>query len=133
MSLMDRMSERMPQTYSKYLLVRPQDLNHAGTLFGGVMMSMADEMAFVAATLSYPGCTFVTKVFSEFNFIHGPIEGDIIQIEAEVISKGTSSVRVAVRASHAISKIKIFQTEAVLVNARAGQSIPIPEPARGAE
>src|ERR1700742_31655 len=105
----------MATPFSKYFLVRPQDLNHAGTLFGGVMMSVADEMAFVAATLTYPGCTFVTKGFSEFNFIHGSIEGDIVQIDAEVISKGTSSVRVAVRAQHAISKTKIFETEAVLV------------------
>ncbi|RYD82356.1 MAG: hypothetical protein EOP84_09515, partial [Verrucomicrobiaceae bacterium] len=56
----------MAQPYSRYLLVRPQDLNHAGTLFGGAMMAFADEMAFIAATLTYPGCTFVTKVFKEF-------------------------------------------------------------------
>lgn len=116
----------MATPFSKYFLVRMQDLNHAGTLFGGVMMSLADEMAFVAATLTYPGCTFVTKVFSEFNFISGSREGEIIRIESEVLSTGTSSVRVAVRAHSAVSGTKIFETEAVLVNARNGKSIPIP-------
>lgn len=107
-----------------------QDLNHAGTLFGGVMMSLADEMAFVAATLTYPGCTFVTKVFSEFNFISGAREGEIIKIESEVLSIGTSSVRVTVRASNAVTGQQIFETEGVLVNALHGKSIPIPREKR---
>jgi acyl-CoA hydrolase len=116
----------MATPFSKYFLVRMQDLNHAGTLFGGVMMSLADEMAFVAATLSYPGCTFVTKVFSEFNFISGAREGEIIKIESEVLSIGTSSVRVGVRATNAVTGREIFETEGVLVNALHGKSIPIP-------
>src|SRR3712207_2948676 len=118
----------MGQAYCRYLLVRPQDLNHAGTLFGGAMMSFADEMAFVAATLTYPGCTFVTKVFHEFNFISGPKEGEIVKIEAEVLRKGTTSVTVSVKASSAVTNREIFQTEAVLVNAQKGKSYPIPEP-----
>lgn len=119
------MNATPPKTFTKYLVVRPQDLNHAGTLFGGVMMAHADEMAFVAATLSFPGATFVTKVFKEFDFIHGSFEGDILIIEAEVLERGRSSVRVAVRSRHAITGAEIFQTEAVLVNARAGKSVPL--------
>jgi acyl-CoA hydrolase len=115
----------MPPPFSKYLLVRPQDLNHAGTLFGGVMMSMADEMAFIAATLTYPGCTFVTKAFEEFNFVHGAREGQIIEVQAEVLSRGRSSVRVVVRARDAVSGEQIFETKAVMVNAREGMSVPI--------
>lgn len=111
--------------FTKYLLIRPQDLNHAGTLFGGVMMSLADEMAFIAASLTYPHCTFVTKLFHEFNFIRGSREGDIIKIEAEVLGKGRTSVRVAVKATNAKTSEEIFQTEAVLVNARDGRSVAI--------
>ncbi|HEY2342435.1 MAG TPA: acyl-CoA thioesterase [Chthoniobacteraceae bacterium] len=119
----------MAQIYSKYFLVRPQDLNHAGTLFGGVMMSLADEMAFIAATLTYPGCTFVTKLFREFDFITGPVDGDIVRVEAEVLEKGRSSVRVAVKACHSVTGVQIFQTEAILVNAKHGKSVPIAETA----
>src|SRR5207302_6824870 len=108
----------MSQVFTKHFVVRPQDLNHAGTLFGGVMMAMADEMAFIAATLTFPGCTFVTKVFKEFNFVTGSVEGDIINIEAEVLKKGTTSVTVSVKASHAITRQQIFHTEAILVNAQ---------------
>lgn len=91
------------------------------------MMSFADEMAFIAATLTYPGCSFVTKVFHEFNFISGPVEGEIVKVEAEVLRKGTTSVTVSVKASNAVTNREIFQTEAVLVNAQHGKSIPIPE------
>src|SRR5271165_5813171 len=52
-----------PKVFSNYFLVRHRDLNHAGTLFGGTMMAWADELAYIAASLSYPDCTFVTKVF----------------------------------------------------------------------
>jgi acyl-CoA hydrolase len=115
----------MGQTYAQYLLVRPQDMNHAGTLFGGVMMARADEMAFVAASLVYPHCTFVTKVFQEFDFLLGAKEGEIIKIEAGILGTGKTSVRVGVRASNAKTSAAIFQTECVLVNVKHGRSTPL--------
>jgi acyl-CoA hydrolase len=117
----------MGALFTNYFLIRPQNLNHAGTLFGGTMMAWADEMAFVAASLTYPGCTFVTKVVREFNFVSGPVEGDIVKITAQVLGKGRSSVSVAVQALNARTGEEIFHTEAVLVNARNGKSRPIPE------
>lgn len=116
----------MAAPFSKYFLVRPQDLNHAGTLFGGAMMALADEMAFIAATLTYPGATFVTKLFDEFDFISGPRDGEIVLIEAEVLKRGRSSVTVSVRAAAASGGKPIFQTTAILVNAKDGKSLPIP-------
>jgi acyl-CoA hydrolase len=117
----------MGQPFTKHFVVRPQDLNHAATLFGGTLMAHADELAFVAATLTFPGCTFVTKVFCEFNLVSGAVEGDIIKPEAEVLSKGRSSVNVEVRATNASTAQEILHTEAVLVNARSGKSVPIPD------
>ena len=89
------------------------------------MMAWADEMAFIAATLTYPNCTFVTKVFHEFNFICGATDGDIIQIEAEIIRTGKTSVTVAVKASNAVTGQEIFHTMGVMVNAKEGKSSPI--------
>jgi acyl-CoA hydrolase len=115
-----------PQVFSTYFLVRHQDLNHAGTLFGGKMMAWADELAYVAASLSFPGCTFVTKVFEKFDFIHGPGEGAIVRIDAYVMSRGNSSVRVKVSGIWAVDSQPIFTTEAIMVNAYGGHSVPIP-------
>jgi acyl-CoA hydrolase len=53
------------------------------------------------------------------------VEGDISEVEAEVLKRGTTSVTVSVKAAHAITKKEIFHTEAVLVNAKNGRSIPI--------
>jgi acyl-CoA hydrolase len=119
------MNKQTAQTFCKHVLVRPHDLNHAGTLFGGTMMAWADEMAFIAATLEYPRCTFVTKVFHEFDFISGTRDGDIIQIEAKVLKTGCSSVTVAVKAINALTNQEIFKTSAVMVNARNGKSASI--------
>jgi acyl-CoA hydrolase len=115
-----------PQVFSNYFLVRHQDLNHAGTLFGGRMMAWADELAYIAATLSFPGCTFVTKVFEKFDFIRGPGEGAIVRIDAKVVTSGNSSVRVEVSGFWAVDGERIFTTQAVMVNAHGGHSVPIP-------
>jgi acyl-CoA hydrolase len=115
-----------PRVFSNYFLVRHQDLNHAGTLFGGRMMAWADELAYIAASLSFPGCTFVTKVFEQFDFIHGPGEGAIVRIDAYVLSRGNSSVRVHVCGTWAVGGQPIFSTQAVMVNAHGGHSVPIP-------
>jgi acyl-CoA hydrolase len=115
----------MERKFTKQILVHPQDLNHSGTLFGARMMAWADEMAYIAATLTYPHCTFVTKVFNEFNFISGSTDGSIIEIEATVVKTGKTSVTVAVKASNAISGLGIFKTCAVMVNAKEGKTYPI--------
>ena len=43
--------------HEKTLLIRPEYLNHGGTLFGGYMMLWADEMAYNAASLTFPLAT----------------------------------------------------------------------------
>ncbi len=111
--------------FTKTLLVRPQDLNHAGTLFGGTIMAWSDELAFIAATLTYPHCTFVTKVFHEFNFLAGAFEGDIITIAAQILKTGHTSVTVTVRGENSQTGQELFRTDTVMVNARNGHPIPI--------
>lgn len=116
----------MSAPYVKNILVRPHDLNHAGTVFGGTMMSWADELAYIAATLSHPGSTFVTRVFREFNFERGARQGDIIELAAEVVKVGRTSVTVEVKARNATTGVALFQTVAVMVNVVDGKAAPIP-------
>lgn len=116
----------MSTPYVKNILVRPQDLNHAGTLFGGTMMSWADELAYIAATLSHPGTTFVTRVFHEFNFKRGARQGDILALAAEVVKVGRTSVTVEVKALDATTGVTLFETIAVMVNVIDGKAAPIP-------
>ena len=48
------LSPRITARHEKTLTIRPEFLNHAGTLFGGYMMQWADDMAYNAASLALP-------------------------------------------------------------------------------
>jgi len=110
--------------HEKTLLIRPEFLNHAGTLFGGFMMQWADEMAYNAASLAFPGA-FVTKLVREFNFQSPVRNGDIIKIYSHVASVGRTSCVVEVWALNAQQKAEVFRTSAIMVNIQDGKATPI--------
>ncbi len=103
-------------THEKTILIRPEFLNSAGNLFGGFMMKWADELAFDAATLAFPGAHFVTKIFDRFDFISPVTNGDIIKIRAQVTRVGRTSCTVAVLASNARTEVAVVDSQAVMVN-----------------
>lgn len=111
--------------HEKTLLIRPEFLNHGGTLFGGYMMQWADDMAYNAASLAHPAASFVTKLFGQFDFKSPVRGGDIIKIYSEVDSVGTTSCRIRVWAVNARTQADVFQTFAVMVNVREGKKVPL--------
>ena len=113
--------------HEKTLLIRPEFLNHGGTLFGGYMMLWADEMAYSAASLAFPLANFVTKLFGQFDFKSPVRGGDIIKIYSEVESHGTTSCRIQVWAINARTQVEVFRTFAVMVNVRDGRKVPLTE------
>lgn len=119
------------ERHEKTLLIRPEFLNHAGTAFGGYMMKWADDMAFNAASLTFPGATFVTKLFGQIDFIKPVLAGDIIKVCGQVVSKGTTSCKVEVWSFNALTKEKVFDTFAVMVNVKDGRKVPLPPESSG--
>jgi acyl-CoA hydrolase len=115
--------------HEKTLLIRPEFLNHAGNLFGGYMMKWADEMAYTAATLHYPGANFVTKLFGQFDFKTPVTLGDIIKIYSEVEGKGHTSCKINIWAANARTHAEVFSTFAVMVNVQDGHKQALGEPA----
>jgi acyl-CoA hydrolase len=112
-------------TQKRLLVIRPEHLNHRGHLFGGLMMSWADEQVYITATLAYPQANFVTRLFREFNF-HAPAElGNIVEIQSEVIHAGNTSCTVRVAALNLTLGCKVFSTEAVMVNVQNGKKAPL--------
>lgn len=111
--------------HEKTLLIRPEFLNHSGTLFGGNMMKWADEMAFNAATLLFPHATFVTKLFGQFDFTTPVLQGHIIKIFSQVASRSTTSCKVNVWATNSTTGEAVFSTFAVMVNVRDNQKTPL--------
>ena len=114
-----------PLRHEKTVLIRPEFLNHGGTLFGGYMMQWADDMAYNAASLAYPGAIFVTKLFGQFDFKSPVVAGDIIKIYSEVESVGTTSCKILVWALNARSSTEVFRTFAVMVNMKDGKKTPL--------
>ena len=89
------------------------------------MMQWADDMAYNAASLAYPGAIFVTKLFGQFDFKSPVVAGDIIKIYSEVESVGTTSCKILVWALNARSSTEVFRTFAVMVNVKDGRKSPL--------
>jgi acyl-CoA hydrolase len=74
-------------------LVVPGHLNHYGFLFGGNLLQWVDEYAWIAATLEFPECNFVTIGMDKVRFLKSVKEGTILEFEVEKIDKGNTTVR----------------------------------------
>ena len=75
-----------------YKLVLPEHLNHYGYLFGGNLLKWVDEVAYIAASLDYPGCNFVTIGMDKVEFKKGVREGTILRFTTTKTRVGKTSV-----------------------------------------
>lgn len=76
-------------------MVFPEQANHYGTLFGGHALSLMGKAAFVAATRC-ARCAVVMATSEKVEF-HQPIRvGEMVELTAEVVRVGRSSMTVAV-------------------------------------
>lgn len=77
-------------------LVLPGDLNHYGFLFGGRLLAWVDEASWIAASIEYPHCQFVTVAMDTVEFHHSVRDGTILRISCTRESEGNTSVTYAV-------------------------------------
>lgn len=99
-------------------LVLPSDLNHYGFLFGGRLLAWVDEASWIAASLEFPHCQFVTIGMDRVEFRHGVRDGTILGIRCERTEKGRTSVtyRVEVSDGKDLSTQPIFSTNVTFVS-----------------
>ena len=114
-----------PVRHEMSQLIRPEFLNHGGTLYGGYMMQWADDMAYNAASLAFPNAIFVTKLFGQFDFTSPAVAGDIIKIYSQVESVGTTSCKIQGWGVNARVGTEVFRTFAVMVNVKDGRKTPL--------
>lgn len=76
-----------------YKLVLRGDLNQNGYLYGGNLLKWIDEYAWIAATLDYPGSSFVTVALDKVNFKKSVNEGAILKFNIERSNTGNTSVQ----------------------------------------
>lgn len=74
-------------------LVLPEHLNHYGYLFGGYLLQWVDEYAWIAATLEYPGCGFVTVAMDRVEFKKSVQQGTILKFVVQKSKQGLTSVQ----------------------------------------
>ncbi|MCR5203380.1 MAG: acyl-CoA thioesterase [Lachnospiraceae bacterium] len=74
-------------------MVRYEDINAAGRLFGGRLMEWMDEVAGLCA-LRHTGSDVTTAAVDDLQFKKGVYVGDIIVIIARVTHVGNSSIEV---------------------------------------
>ena len=77
-------------------LVNPSNLNHYGYLFGGDLLKWVDEYAWIAVSLDYPDCKFVTVAFDNVEFKKSVKEGAILKFIIEKEKIGNTSVKYTV-------------------------------------
>lgn len=78
-------------------LVLPGDLNQYGFLFGGRLLAWIDEASWIAASLDYPHCQFVTVAMDSVEFHHSVRDGTILRICCERAREGNTSTTYSVR------------------------------------
>jgi acyl-CoA thioesterase YciA len=78
--------------YRTRKIVKYQDLNPRGTLFGGTLLSWIDEEAAIYAICQLDSNMVVTKFISKIDFQSSPKLGDVIEIGMERVKFGTTSI-----------------------------------------
>jgi len=101
-------------------LVLPEFMNEQGALFGGYLLKWIDELAYVTASLDYPGNKFVTISLDNVVF-RKPIKvGYILCFDIVENKTGNSSIEYKVEVFNAKSGEKnnslLFETKIVFVN-----------------
>ena len=76
-------------------MVRPNHLNAAGRLFGGILMQWLDEVAGMVAK-RHTRSNVITASVDNLRFIHGAYNGEMVVIIGKVTYVGNTSLEVRV-------------------------------------
>ena len=92
----DALAEISTETGARFTeMVFPEQANHYGTLFGGHALSLMGKAAFIAATRRARASVVMAR--SDKVEFHVPVRvGELIELSAEVVRVGRSSMTVVV-------------------------------------
>lgn len=76
-------------------MVRPNHLNAAGRLFGGMLMQWLDEVAGMVA-IRHTKSNVITASVDNLRFIHGAYKGEMVVVIGKVTFVGNTSLEVRV-------------------------------------
>lgn len=110
-------------------VMMPRDTNADGTIFGGVILSLIDQAAYVEA-IRQKHHQYVTVTFKEVEFHEPVFVGDVLSLYSDTVRVGRTSITIDVRvcARRRIepeNDIKVTEAEVVFV-AVDDQGRPVP-------
>ena len=76
-------------------IVRPNHLNGANRLFGGILMQWIDEVAGIVAK-RHAMCNVTTAAVDNLTFLHGAYQNDMVIIRGKLTWVGNTSMEVCV-------------------------------------
>ena len=130
---MNTPTEKLPRPRSELPAIRvvmmPQDTNPQGSVFGGVILSLIDQAAFVEA-LRQANHRYVTVAMEKVEFRLPVLVGDVLSLWAEATRIGRTSlgVSVTVKAFRPALNQELEVTHAAVTLVavdESGRSIPV--------
>ena len=103
-----------PMRFFSRKLIKPEDLNAHGTLFGGSVLSWIDEEAAIYVICQLGKSNIATKFMSEIDFVSSAKLGDIIEIGMETVAFGTTSITVRCEVRHKFTLQPIIRIEKIV-------------------
>jgi acyl-CoA hydrolase len=95
-------------------LIKYEDLNARGTLFGGQVLKWIDEEAAIFCICQLNTRTLVTKAMSEVNFVSSAKLGDIIEIGCQLVEFGKTSITISCEVRNKDTKQSIIRIDKIV-------------------
>jgi acyl-CoA thioesterase YciA len=95
-------------------LIKYEDLNARGTLFGGQVLKWVDEEAAIFCICQLGDRSIVTKTMSEVNFVSSAKLGDVVEIGCELVQFGTTSITIACEVRNKDTKQSIIRIDKIV-------------------
>ena len=95
-------------------LIKYEDLNAKGTLFGGQVLKWIDEEAAIFCMCQLSSKSIVTKAMSAVDFVSSAKLGDIVEIGCELVQFGTTSVTIACEVRNKDTKKTIIRVDKIV-------------------
>lgn len=107
-------------------LVRPEHLNGAGTIFGGILLAWIDEAAAIVVMKKLRSEHIATVAMSEVHFMRPIRSGSLVRIHLTVVAIGRTSITLrAVADTHGCRK-SVIVVERIVFVALDGEGRPQP-------
>ena len=112
------------------VVMMPRDTNGQGTIFGGVILSLIDQAAYVEA-MRQAHHRYVTVAFRDVEFHQPVFVGDVLSLYAETIRAGRTSLTIDVRVSASRrdepdQTVKVTKAEVIMVAVdKDGRAVPV--------